>query len=272
MKSENKFLLLFLIFLSFNALYESVWAQNNQTDDNLVQQLEQAYNQFDYEKCQQLLNTAFDAFNRLAINERAGILKYAAFIAVQNGNTTLATDHFWNLLNIDPIYSLDPVTTPPKALTLFQKVKIEYLQNLNQNLQGMSEKPNGQAFPWRALAFPGWEQLHRGEQTRGWLIAAAGVVSLGGFVYSAVMSGQKRDEYLAASGAAEISGLYRDYNAHYQRQYYFGYAFAAVWLFSQLDLIFLNGQPGMLNISAEPWHNRQILFKASITFPVFTPK
>ncbi len=203
---------------------------------DLLKQLARAYEQFDYARSAELLNIAFRSLDNFPPADKIEIYRYAAFIAFQQGNSTLASNHFWNLLEIDPTYSLDPVETPPKLLTLFQKTKIEYLEDLNRRIRVLQERAVHKPVPWRSFLFPGWEQWHRGYRTRGALLGAAGVISLGGFIYSVVQTGQKKSAYESATDPARAAELYQQYNRFYRNQFYFGYAFFATWAFSQVDL------------------------------------
>lgn len=213
-------------------------AQENKLPQSseLISQLIEAYNKFDYDKCRQLLNIAFQSIDRYPAEERKTIYQYAAFIAFENGNTTLAENHFWQALEIDPTFSPDPVTTSPKLLVLFQKTKIAFLQELNTRLQRVQLKAPRKAVAWRSILFPGWEQWHRGYKTRGAVLASAGIISLSGLVYSVYQTRHKKADYRNATSPDKITTYYETYNRSYQRQFYFGYALVASWLFSQLDL------------------------------------
>lgn len=246
---RNSFICSYLIAVLF-----SLNIQAQETD--VVNQLAEAYNEFDYDRCAELLNLAFNSLDQLPLNDRAEIYKYAAFIAIHNGNNTLAGNHFWNLLSINPNYSLDPVTTAPKLLTLFQKTKIEFLEDLNQRLKNVQGADNEREIPWRSFIFPGWEQWYRGYTTRGTILVTSGIASLGGLVYSAIMAKQKRKDYLAAIDAGKITSQYHEYNTYYQNQYYFAYAFVTIWIISQVDLTLWSHTNLSFSISNSPsiWH------------------
>ncbi len=211
-------------------------SQTVQVDD-LLHQLAEAYNNFDYQKSAELLTIAFKSIDRYPPRKKIEIYRYAAFIAFQKGNTTLAADHFWKILEIDPTYSLDPVDTPPKLMTLFQKTKIDYLKDLNQRLKILERQNTKAEIPWRSFVLPGWEQWHRGYRVRGAILSAASMGTLGGLIYSAIKANREKQRYLNARDAQTAADLYKKYNSHYQRQFYFGYAFVTLWAVSQIDLM-----------------------------------
>jgi len=219
----------------------SVAAQDKQAPagNDLVKQLITAYNNFDYEKSRELLNIAFNSIDKFSPEDQKQIYQYAAFIAFQNGNIPLTENHFWHVLQIDPTYTPDPVTTSPKLLTLFQKTKIEFLEDMNRRLKTMQQqRGTRREIPWRGLLFPGWEQWHRGYHTRGVIYSGLAAATLGSLIYTAILTRDKKADYDNAGSAdrSEIAALYNDYNSSYQRQFYFGYAFIGLWAFSQVDL------------------------------------
>ncbi len=232
--------LVYILLMIFLAVV-FVSAQSVQTDsllqqDELVAQLKQAYNHFDYQKCATLLNLAFPSIDTFSPQNRIEIYKYAAFLAFRQGNSTLAENHFWQILEIDPSYTLDPVQTPPKLLTLFQKTKIEFLQELNRQLRELQQEPVHRSTAWRGLVFPGWEQWHRGYRTRGAILGGAALASLVGLGYAIVQTQQKKQDYQDASDSESADRLYDEYNRFYRQQFYFSYAFVATWILSQIDL------------------------------------
>ncbi|NOY60161.1 MAG: hypothetical protein GXO75_14700 [Calditrichaeota bacterium] len=216
-----------------------------------MQQLAAAYNSFDMSKSAELLNIAMNSLDAFEAADQVEIYKYAGFIAFQNGNSTLAANHFWNLLSIDPTYMLDPVTTSPKVLTLFQKTKIEFLEDMNKRLKTL-QLQNTRSTPWRAV-FPGWEQWRRGYRGKGTALAGAGLVALGGTIYSILKTRKRKNAYLAETNPNKIKVLYNEYNSIYKKQYTFAYALAAVWALSQVDLT-LWSQPHISIKTAASFH------------------
>jgi hypothetical protein len=268
MNRIQNYIALFVIFFSF----QIVFAQNKDipAGKELVRQLTEAYNQFDSDKSTQLLNLALKSLDKFSSEDQIEIYKIAGFIAFQNSNSSLAVNHFWSLLNIDPTYSPDPVTTPPKLVTLFQKTKIEYLEDMNRRMLQLqkSEKP---VTSWRAILFPGWEQWHRGYKTKGIVLSTFGLVNLGGFVYSVIQTQRNKGRYQEANQPEVVQSLYSDYNSFYRQQYSFAYGFAAVWAFSQMDLLLwskpeIRVQPSLSFFDPNLSGNSSFICQLSINF------
>ncbi|MCB0313561.1 MAG: hypothetical protein KDH84_09905, partial [Calditrichaeota bacterium] len=92
-----------------------LWGQEGESA-SLVERIEASYNDLNYEETDRLLAIAEGAAGNFVPQERLLIWKYAAFRAVQRQQTEAAQDYFWKLLEIDPSFSLDPVTTSPKII------------------------------------------------------------------------------------------------------------------------------------------------------------
>ncbi|UCF64688.1 MAG: hypothetical protein JSW33_02305 [bacterium] len=217
----------------------------------LIPQLISAYENFNYEKSASLLEVALQNLHSFSNTEVEQIYLYGALLAFNEGNTERTSHYFWEILRIDPSYTVDPVNTPPKMLSIFQKTKIEYLEDLNRRLQVTEMTNHNPPFPWRAMLFPGWEQWHRGYKTKGISLAFGGLATITGAVISIIQTEQRRDAYQQETDPNLIPPLYDTYHDAYQRQFYFGYAFVAIWAFSQFDLAV--------------WSQDQLNLKASIT-------
>jgi len=217
-------------------------AAQSGNDKTLVEKIIFAYGAFNYEETDRFLEVALNEIETFSPQDRIQIFKYAAFRKFQQGESSQAEEFFWKMLEIDPTFSLDPLTTSPKILALFQKTKIEFLNDLQQRLTQMEQSVayNDNPVPWRSLVFPGWEQWHRGYRVKGALWAVAGAGCLAGIVQAVIRTGQKKQEYEDAVGADEIYAKYGEYNRLYQSQFYWSYAFIAVWLSSHLDALFFS--------------------------------
>ncbi|RMF56787.1 MAG: hypothetical protein D6748_12660 [Calditrichaeota bacterium] len=248
-----RFLLLWigLIFLIFPGLVAPVFAQHSST---LVMELETAYQNFDYPETDRLLSLALKEIDSFSLRDKIEIFKYAAFRQFQTGDSFKAAEFFWKLLEIDPTYSLDPVTTSPKLMTLFQKTKLDFLENLNQRISVYQQQLVKQPTPWRTLIFPGWEQYHRGYRWKGALWMTAGTGCLVGTIQAVFRTRQAKQDYEKATNPDDITATYNRYNRLYQSQFYWSYALIGVWISSQIDAYFFspNKAPASLSFTLSP--------------------
>lgn len=242
-----------IIFLF--AMFGQSTAQED-LSQSLVQNIISSYNNFDYSETDRLLTIALNEIEKFSAPDQIQIYQYAAFRKFQQGESFQAREHFWKLLDIDPTFSLDPIATSPKILALFQKTKIEYLDDMEKRLQTMQKDFTYKPMPWRSLIFPGWEQLHRGYGLKGTLWVAAGTGCLIGLVQSIIRTNKKNDEYLNATVPEVISQKYDEYNRLYQSRYYWAYGFIGVWLASHVDAMFFSPikSPAQLSFAIEGQH------------------
>lgn len=228
-----------------------------ENSQSLVSNISAAYEAFDYDETDRLLKIALDQIDNFSASDQIQIYKFAAFREFQKGDSFQAKEYFWNTLEMDPTFGLDPITTSPKILNLFQKTKVEYLENLQQHLKQLEQNTAAHhPVPWRSLLYPGWEQIHRGYSLKGALFAAGGTACLIGFARAVIRTNQKQKDYENATTPGKITAYYNDYNKLYKSQFYWSYAYIAIWLSSHIDALFFSPakSPRTMAVSITPTH------------------
>ncbi len=199
-----------------------------------------------------------------AITDRQRLFaeQYIAFALVAQNKNASAVEHFLAALAIDSTFSLDPILTSPKILAVFDQAKREVKprRNIPSQLLPPPDDPPQRSVSFRTLLFPGWEQLHQGRQTKGYVLLTAGSLSLLSTLYLDVKRRQARDEYLAAATPIEASEKYDRYNAYHKAEYYAGVTFLLVFLYSQFDA-FLDLPPSTVSFSRTRESGSQLTFK-----------
>ncbi|MBF8297008.1 MAG: hypothetical protein HW389_3553, partial [Bacteroidetes bacterium] len=148
----------------------------------------------------------------LRTSSRVAAEEYLAFCLVAQNNNTSAADHFLEILALDSAYVLDPILTSPKILAVFNQAKRQQgaLKRSGEKPRlepaGSAVNPAGVSF--RTLIFPGWEQLHQGRTTKGYILLGAGVLTLGSTVYFDVKRRDARSQYLGADSPDLASSRY----------------------------------------------------------------
>ncbi|MDE3058521.1 MAG: hypothetical protein KGJ59_11250 [Bacteroidota bacterium] len=164
--------------------------------------------------------------------------KYIAFSLVAQGKNEAATEHFIDAMKLDSVFSLDPVLTSPKIMSVYRDAREKFL--LHQQQAPIQQKENlheeGTRGPTlRALIFPGWEQLYQGKSVKGYVLLGAGAVSLASTLYFDQIRKDKRSSYLAASTPTQATALYPAYNSAYKAENYSAAIFGIIYLYSTLD-------------------------------------
>ena len=172
--------------------------------------------------------------------------KYIAFSLVAQGRNDDAVVHFENALKMDSIMMLDTVLTSPKILAVFAKAKDQYLSDKAKNESterhlGLSEhdfalgEHAGGGPSFRAVLFPGWDQVYQGKTTKGYILLGAGTVAAVSAIASGLLRTNARSDYLAATTPDLASSRYKTYNLYYHTEYYSVSAFILLYAYSALD-------------------------------------
>jgi hypothetical protein len=179
--------------------------------------------------------------------------KYVAFSLVAQGQNEAATEHFISAMKLDSSFSLDPVLTSPKIMSVYrdarEQFRIQQLQQPPKNEKLMHEEGSGPTL--RALIFPGWEQIHQGKSTKGYVLLGAGALSLASTLYFDQVRKDKRSSYLAAGTPAEASARYSNYNSAYKTENYSAAIFGIIYVYSTIDAFI--SLPPQFDLSISPF-------------------
>lgn len=166
--------------------------------------------------------------------------KWIAFSLIAQGKSAAAKDRFIALLKIDETFELDPVLTSPKILSVFNDAKVRFvLQKKNSASDStfiMSRIRQEPAVSYRAVLFPGWEQLYQGRESAGWLFLGGGTLTLASGVTCEFLRADARTTYLKETQPDRISASYRRYNNYRKAEIYSFSLFAAVFIASEIDI------------------------------------
>jgi tetratricopeptide (TPR) repeat protein len=160
-------------------------------------------------------------------------------------NMTDALNAFSMLLYIDPDYHLDVINTPPKIINYFNALKKMHIRSQPEPLTIIKHDTVYLSSPgWNkniaySLIFPGLGHLQHDSSSKGWLLISAGTISLAASIYFSIDSADKENAYLKETNPARIEQLYGRYNDAYRLRNISYALFGALWLYAQVDLLFL---------------------------------
>lgn len=232
MKMRDKIIVFLMFFFSSAAM-----AQTTASVDSTLRVLNRLYERGDYSGTELGARRALESFE-LSDSLRIEVEKLLAFALVAQGNTKGALEHFEQILSIDKEYTLDPVFTSPKILSVFQKAQEQFAETLKKK-----EQLPALAFPqreeptvsYRVLLFPGLEQLHQKRKTAGYVLLGTGFTTLGIAIYTSIERANYRKQYLDAKDVAGAQALYAKYNRYHKARAYAAYAFLCIYLYSEID-------------------------------------
>jgi len=172
-------------------------------------------------------------------------------------NDTAAKNNFMQILKINSLYSLDSVKTSPKIIAFFNQIKEEYNKQFIKEGKNKIIKTDTvyitkkvpietnvvdiKPYIIRSLIFPGWGQLYYNKNdAKGWVLTSLGAVSLVSSVYFIIDSNKKQKTYLNDVNPLTIQSDYNKYNTSYKMKNISIISFVAVWLYSQIDVLFIS--------------------------------
>jgi hypothetical protein len=229
------------ILFMFTVLCLAAGPVSSQTRDSSLTEIELSYISGQY------LSAELDARRLL---EQSGLTdsvkiqleKWIAFSLIAQGKSGAAKERFITLLQMDDTFELDPVLTSPKILYVFNEARSAFIARRKNiaadslkngwELQGRS----GRTISFRTILFPGWEQLHQGRRTEGYLFATAGAVTFASGIVMEFLRSNARQDYLQARSVNTIASAYDRYDTYRKAEYYSFGAFIAVYILSEADV------------------------------------
>jgi hypothetical protein len=213
-------------------------------------------------------------------------LKSASHFAMGEQNETRKS--IIELLKIDSSYELNDLRYSPKLLSFFEDVKTEFSeiiktndersdsQNKEEIFKPIVKLPINNSIPNSAIAksllLPGLGHLHIDDNTKGWILTSVGLVTLGSMIYFIVDANEKEKEYLSETNSILIQSNYDKYNKSYKIRNTLIATYAAIWLYSQIDLLFFSNSIGSEHLSEGISNHIQVLpndrFALSFKFPL----
>jgi len=183
-----------------------------------------------------------------------------------NGDELSTRKSFENILMIKKEYTPDPSNISPKLILIFNEVKTEYsrqhpetvqLQDSTQTKQGIKfiDPVIIRSAVMQNVLLPGLGQLYIGNNTKGWLTTSVSTLSLSAMIYYILDTKKKEDDYLNESNKLFIQQKYYDYNKSYRIRNLLIISYVAVWLYSQIDLLFFSNNEQSSNPTASQLNN-----------------
>ncbi len=165
--------------------------------------------------------------------------RWIAFSLIAQGKIPSARDRFIAILRIDEGFMLDPILTSPKILSVFNDAKAKYSAARKAVVPDSTMLSNvtvRQSVTFRTMLFPGWEQLHHGRTTAGYLFLGAGAAALTSGLVCEFLRADARTQYLNARTPSDISSRYDTYNTYRKGEIYSFIAFGLIYFTSQTDV------------------------------------
>ena len=227
-----------ICFLSL-LVAETLRAQPTARVDSLLTLVRELYEQGSYLSSEVEARRLLD--NRsLPDSLRVRAEQYLAFSLVAQAKNAGAVDHLVTILRIDSTFTLDPILTSPKILSVFSEARRQFgnMKIPEHNQRQLEQRLPDHSLTFRTILFPGWEQAYQGRTVKGYTLLGAGILSLGATVYFDRERRSAQDEYLAANTPELAASKYTRYNNNHKAEYYSLAVFLAIYVYSQFDAFF----------------------------------
>ncbi|MFZ4621454.1 MAG: hypothetical protein ACOYNS_12910 [Bacteroidota bacterium] len=232
-------------------------AAQNLSGEYLLQTIESLYNNGQYISAE-LEARRLQEQSGMSDSVRVQTEKWIAFSLIAQGKSSAAKERFVSLLRIDDAFELDPVLTSPKILSVFNDAKVKYFMQKKTAAADSSafisrlllQQP--QPVTYRTALFPGWEQLHQGRETMGWIFLGSGAVTLASGLTCEFLRADARSAYLKETAAGPIDDAYKRYNNYRKAEIYSFSAFVLIYIASEVD-VFTN-----TNVSVQPAYSQNL--------------
>jgi hypothetical protein len=211
-------------------------------ENDIVPRAESLYSQGKYLLVIDLLELALSDTIGVARDERVALLELLGSSYVAVGNVESAKKQFEQMLLLDPEMEMDPLSTSPKILSVFQEAKAEFT-HLPPDTVALDEASLRRSrVVWmrpalKSLVLPGLGQLENGDETSGIIFISAEVVSLAGLVVSQMRYSDARRFYAENTDPERMNVLYEKYNRWYMIRNSFIATSAGICVVSSIEAI-----------------------------------
>jgi hypothetical protein len=161
-----------------------------------------------------------------------------------------ARNSFLNILELDPVFQLDPVQNSPKIIRFFNDLKLSFLQS--QILERPLEQSNRSGQPagfqvnknsislnhamWRSIVLPGWGHRYLGRNKAGNHLSIGSLLLIPTTFYYVLDTYNKEKNYLNETDQVKIHSNYDAYNNSYKLRNIMITSYAVFWIYTQFDL------------------------------------
>lgn len=239
----KKFLFISFLLISLSCSY---------AQESSFEKVKKFFEAFDYSN---VIKSSEELLQKGNLNDSLKIethlMRAIAFYSTGDEQSTRRS--FENVLRIKNNYTPDPSRVPPRLIQIFGEVKTEYLKNNpdisspKDTTKARQEIKSNDFGPTKSAAItnlllPGVGQFQLGNTSKGWIMSSASVLNLGAMIYFFIDTKKKENDYLNESDKSLIPKKYNDYNSSYKIRNVLVITYVAIWVYSQIDLLFFDKQ------------------------------
>jgi len=265
--------------------YQNITAQEK---DSLLNALYNKFESFEYDQVINISENLLEKKSLFDQNEVIEIYRIRATAQFSVDNEDSAKSSLREIIALDESYTLDPAKNSPKMINLYEELRYTYfLERQNQAVQDSMRTAENIKEPEvfysksdlieantlyrnsiiRSLFLPGWGHLYSGKSSwKGITLTASSIATLSGMIYYIIDSNKKEKTYLQESNKALINDKYDSFNKSYKLRNLLITAFSALWLYTQIDLLYISSDNFKVNTSVMPDITGQQDYQLSLVF------
>lgn len=229
--------------------FSSLQAQSGQAELTII---EQQFKQFQYDSVIVMSDRVLNSDKIISPQTKIEIYRMRAISYYSLSRLNSSFNCFVEILKLDKNFQLDESTTSPKIIRFFDDIKKGFIEQQKTPVQTIEivktdtvrlVSDTGNAYRnslFRSIVLPGWGHSYIKRKKKGLLLGGLSVAAFAGSVYSTMECSNKQELYLNEIDKSLIDARYNDYNSAYKMRNSFYSVFAALWLYSQIDLLFFN--------------------------------
>jgi len=239
-----KFTLLLFLLFPFTGLAQ---------DENILQDISRKFESFKYDSVITTADSLLSLPDNLSDETLVEIYRMKGISHFSLDQNKLAEESFLEILEIDSTFNLDSAKTSPKIISFFNETRKEFKQQeLAEILKEQAadtvyviqkipdpeieEKIKGALY--RSILLPGLGQLYLNNNFKNWFTSVLSSASLVSSLYFIFDTETKREGYANETNVSRVAAKYDEYNSAYKNRNLSLIAFAALWIYSQIDLLF----------------------------------
>ncbi len=259
----NKFLIVVILCL----ISLPAFSQDNKQD---LKDLSEKFGNFEYSEVINEASQLIKSKDRFNDNELIEIYRMQGIAYYTLSDEQDARVSFTEILKVDSSFEMNPSNTSPKIISFFDKIKNLYLLNMDHNeepeivkhdtvyveipvtIRDTVNKEILRQALLRSVFIPGTGHLYLESNFKAWALTTLSVASIAAGIYYIIDTNKKEKEYLQETDINNVAGKYNDYNFAYRMRNFAFITYAALWLYSQFDLLFLSNTGDSTVISYIP--------------------
>ena len=218
--------------------------------ESTIDKVKSEYNSFQYEN---MIRSSDELLTKGNLSDSLKVeiyvMRAVAFYSLGNDASTRSS--FESILHIRRNFIPDPAQISPKLISIFNEVKTDFIKNNPEPVSLVDSTTHSQPVKLFSgddtknlilenLGLPGIAQYQLGRNPKGIILTAASAINLGALIYYLIDTKNKENDYLNQTDKALISQKYDLYNKSYKIRNTLIISYALIWIYSQVDLLFLS--------------------------------